>query len=709
MTFKHLLMSAVAATAVAASQSTPALAHDDASPCADATCQMQALFPLADADTGGAPGVIAAKRMGPWGFDVSGMDRSVKPGDSFFQFANGKAVAALQIPADRPRFGAFVVLTELSETRVRALVEGYGAQHPALNTDQGKMAALYADFMDEAHIEALGVKPLETDLAKVKLLKDHADVAQAMGAAFGGVGSSFFGGYVGQDRKHPDVNVFYVGQGGLGLPDRDYYLKPAFAAKKTLYEAYVAQQLTNAGWPEPEAAAKRVVALEMQLADAHWTRIESRNADKTYNPTRVDELEKAAPGFPWKIWLTSAGVGDLSSVVTVQNTALPKLAKIFGDTPVETLRDWLAFHEVDERAPVLPKKFVDAQFEFRSHQLQGQPENRPRWKRGLGVVESAMGEAVGRDYVAAYFPASSKVKMEGLVVDLRGALKARIEKLDWMRPETKAQAQDKLAKFGVKIGYPKKWRDYSGLKIVPGDLYGDVARASAFEWSYRIAKLHKPVDPDEWGMTPQTVNAYYNSTRNEIVFPAAILQPPFFDPEADMAVNYGGIGGVIGHEMTHGFDDQGRKSDGNGVLRDWWTAEDAKRFEAKTVVYGAQYDTYEPVPGVHVQGGLTMGENIADLGGINLALDAYHASLKGAPAPVIDGFTGDQRVFLGWAQVWREKARDDYRRQQVTTDPHSPGEFRVIGPLRNVDAWYGAWDVKDGKYYLKPEDRVRIW
>jgi putative endopeptidase len=707
LTFKSLLSGASALAAVALAGQAPA--HDRNSPCLDPNCASVALFGSGAAEAGDGDPATMAKRYGDWGFDASGMDTSVKPGDSFFQYANGKAVAALKIPSDRPRFGAFDQLSELSENRMRAIVEGY-LDHPhSLTTDRGKIAALYVAFLDEGRIEALGGKPLAADLAKVRALKTKADVARSMGAAQGGVGASFFGAFVDLDRKRPDTNVFYITQSGLGLPDRDYYLKDSFAEKKAKYQAYVATQLKAAGWPDPEAAAARVVALETRIAGAHWTRIESRDADKTYNPMTVAALEAKAPGFPWRTWLAAAGAPGLKSVVVRQDSAFPKLAKIFAETPVKDLRDWQAFHEIDETAPLLSKRFADAQFEFRGKTLQGQPENRPRWKRGLRVVEQAMGEAAGRDYVAAYFPVESKTKMEGLVADLRRALSARIDRLDWMSPETKAQAQAKLAKFGVKIGYPSKWRDYSGLKVVPGDLYGDVKRSGQFEWRYRLAKLHKPVDKTEWGMTPQTVNAYYNPTRNEIVFPAAILQPPFFDPKADMAVNYGGIGGVIGHEMTHGFDDQGRKSDGDGKLRDWWTAEDARKFDAKAKIYGEQYDTYEPVPGVHVQGKLTMGENIADLGGINLGLDAYHASLHGQPAPVIDGFTGDQRVFLGWAQVWREKARDDYRRQQVATDPHSPGPFRVIGPLRNVDAWYDAFDVKDGKYYLKPEDRVRIW
>jgi putative endopeptidase len=707
MKLKTLYAGAAAAAAlVAAGQS---LAHDEHSPCLDELCQSIALFPLADAPAGGGWSGDALPHYGTWGFDASGMDPSVKPGDSMFQFANGKGVAAMVIPSDRSRFGSFDVLNELSQARLRTIVEGYLDRPHSLASDQGKVAALYLAFMDEGRIEALDAKPLQAELARIRALKTLPQVAVFMGQSQAGGGASLFRGFVNLDDKNPDINVFEASQSGLGLPDRDYYLKPAFAEKKAKYEAYVAEQLKNVGWPDPEGAAKRVVALETKVAEAHWTRIENRNPEKTYNRESLAELKKLAPEFPWAYWFAGAGASKATFVIVRQPTAFTKLAKIYAETPVQDWRDYEAFHLVDEASPFLSKRFVDAQFAFRGKELSGQPENRPRWKRGLGVIERSMGDAVGRDYVKAYFPAESKAKMEALVANLREALKGRIERLDWMSPETKAKALEKLSKFGVKIGYTTKWRNYGGYMVVPGDLYGDVRRSGRFEWNYRLSKLGTKKDPTEWGMTPQTVNAYYSPTRNEIVFPAAILQPPFFDPKADMAVNYGGIGGVIGHEMTHGFDDQGRKFAGDGRLADWWTAEDSKKFDAKAKLYGEQYDTYEPVPGAHVQGKLTMGENIADLGGITLGLEAYHASLHGQPAPVIDGFTGDQRVFLGWSQVWREKARDDFVRQQVTTDPHSPGKFRVIGPMRNVDAWYDAFDVKDGKYYLKPEDRVRIW
>ncbi len=531
-----------------------------------------------------------------------------------------------------------------------------------------------------------------------------------MGRSKSGFGASFFSLAVNEDQKDPTQNTLYASQSGLGLPDRDYYLRPAFKDKKAQYRDYVARMLDMVRWPDPQPRADEIVALESQIAEASWSRAESRDRDKTYNPMTPLELDAAAPGFPWPRWLAAAQVGQAGRVVVRQKTAFPKLAKIFADAPVETLQAWAAFHLVDQTAPYLSKRFVEARFEFRNLALTGQPEDRARWKRGVQLVEGSLGESVGKEYVARYFPPESKVKMNELVGRLKIALRDRIERVSWMTQETKAKALEKLSLFGTKIGYPNKWRDYSALKIDPSDLLGNVRRSTEFRWAYAVGKLGKPVDPEEWDMTPQTVNAYYSATRNEIVFPAAILQAPFFDPKADMAINYGAIGGVIGHEMTHGFDDQGRKSDGHGVLTDWWQPADVIKFQAEAAKYGAQFDSYSVAPGVNVKGAQTMGENIADLGGLLLALDAYRASLNGGPGPVLDGYSGDQRVFLGWAQVWRSKARLDALKQQVTSDSHSPARFRVDGPMRNIDAWFDAWGVKPGdKLYLKPEERARIW
>jgi putative endopeptidase len=703
---------ALAVSLLALAASTPTLANDHHE-CIDDACSMVSIFDAAEQSGGTDTASVDAQRYGTWGFDIAGMDRSVKPGDDWFRFVNGTWVRNTTIPADRSSYGAFAVLRDLSDARLRKLVESYPAGgDPATGGDQAKVAALYGGFMDEAAIERLDAGPLTARLGPVWLARTKEDVARLMGRSMGGFGSSFFGPGVNDDAKQPDRYSLYLRQSGLGLGDRELYLDPKFAPQRERYVRYVAQMLEMAGWPDAARSAAAVMALETRIAEAHWTRAESRNRDKTYNLMSLAELQAAAPGFPWAAFLDAAEVGRSERAIVAQNTAFPKIASIFADTDMATLKAWEAFHTADDIAPLLSRRFVDANFEFRQKFLNGQPQQRDRWKRGVAFAENAMGEAIGRDYVALYFPPESKAKMDALVGNLRTALRARIERLEWMGAETKAQAQAKLASFNVKIGYPDKWRDYSGLRVVPGDLVGNAERAGRFEWDYRRNRIDAPVDKAEWGMTPQTVNAYYNSVKNEIVFPAAILQPPFFDPDADPAVNYGAIGGVIGHEITHGFDDQGRKSDGNGVLRDWWTAEDAAKFEVQATRLGAQYEAYdfEGLPGLHINGRASMGENIGDLGGILLGLDAYHASLNGQAAPVIDGFTGDQRVFLGWGQVWRTLFRNEALRQQLVGDPHSPGQIRAIAPLRNVDAWYEAWGVKPGdKLYIPPEQRVRIW
>jgi putative endopeptidase len=647
---------------------------------------------------------------GRWGFDGSGVDPKINPGDSFFDFANGAWEARAVIPADKARFGTFDALTDKTQEQIRAIVVEAAKSGAPPDTDIGKIGALYNAFMDEERIDQRDVAPIAGDLAEIRDAKTKADIAVLMGRSKNGFGSSLFNVAVDEDEKDPTRNALHASQGGLGLPDRDYYLRDAFQDKKPKYRDYIARLLDMVGWAAARERADDVVAFETRIAQASWSRAESRDRDKTYNLLTRAELDALAPGFPWAAWLTAADVGGARSIIVRQKTAFPKLAKIFDETPLETLQAWQAFRVVDQAAPFLSARFVTARFEFRGTALVGQAQEQPRWRRAMQLIGSSLGEAVGREYVARHFPPDSKAKMEELVDQLKGALRNRIENLSWMTGETKAKALEKLALFGVKIGYPDRWRDYTALAIDRADLIGNVRRATAFRWAYAVAKLDKPVDPQEWSTTPQVVNAYYMPTRNEIVFPAGILQPPFFDPNADMAINYGGIGGVIGHELTHGFDDQGRKSDGHGALADWWLAADAAKFQAEADKYGAQYDSYVVAPGVNVKGAQTMGENIADLGGILLALGAYRASLHGAPAPVLDGYTGDQRVFLGWAQVWRTKSRPDALKQQATSDSHSPARFRVDGPLRNVDAWYDAFGVKPGdKLYLRPEDRVRIW
>ena len=601
----------------------------------------------------------------------------------------------------------FHVLGDLSDARTRTIVQEAAAGR-ITDADAQKIGGLYASFMDQARVDQLDIQPLYADLRRVREVGSKAELARLMGASEQGFGRSFFSMAIFDDAKNPERYAAYLGQAGLGLPDRDYYLQPSFEPQRAAYLDYVGDMLRMLAVEDAGARAREILALETKIAEGSWTRVDRRDDDKTYNPMTLAELERNAPGFPWREFLDAARLGRAPRVIVQENTAFPKIAAVFRDTPLDTLKAWATFHLADNAAPYLSDRFVQRQFAF-TRTLSGQPALRERWKRGVSFT-NAMGEAVGRIYVDRDFPPESKAKMDALVANLRTAMAGRIQRLDWMGADTKREALNKLSKFNVKIGYPSKWRDYGGLAVDPADLYGNSERSAAFEWAYQVDRLDEPVDEAEWGMTPQTVNAYYSSTKNEIVFPAAILQPPFFDPEADMAVNYGGIGGVIGHEITHGFDDQGRKSDANGALRDWWDADDAARFQVRADALADQYAKYEALPGAFVNGKLSLGENIADLGGVLLGLDAYRASLGGGTGPVIDGLTAEQRVFLGWAQVWRSKFRDDQLRQQLVTGPHSPGMFRAVGPLRNVDAWYDAFGVKPGDtQYVPPEQRVRIW
>ncbi|MDH5829170.1 M13-type metalloendopeptidase [Luteimonas sp. M1R5S18] len=699
-----------AMTALASALALPVSAHEPGG-CLDDLCHLQSLVGADDHAGGGQATPIEARRYGSWGIDTAGMDTAVRPGEDFFAYASGRWANTTQIPADQSSYGNFRVLRDLSEARVRALVESYPKGDPATGGDAAKIATLYGDFLDEAAVEALGAAPLQPFIAELKAAPDKTALARLI-ADRGGFGGGMFGLFVSDDQRDPDRYTLYLSQSGLGLGDREMYLRENFAPQRERYLSYIAQLLELAGWEDPKANAAAVMALETRIAEAHWTRAESRDRDKTYNPTPLAEFDRVAPGFPWQAFFEASGVDQAPVAVVRQDSAVPKMAEIFADTELATLKAWQAFHATDEAAPLLSKAFANAHYEFREKFLSGQPEPRERWKRGVSFVEDAMGEAIGRDYVALYFPPDAKAKMDDLVANVKLAMGARLDALDWMSDATKAEARAKLAGFGLKIGHPDEWRDYSGLEVRPGDLFGNAMRAREFEWEYRRSRLGKQVDKAEWGMTPQTVNAYYNSVKNEIVFPAAILQPPFFDPDADPAVNYGAIGGVIGHEIIHGFDDQGRKSDGEGVLRDWWTAEDAAKFEAQAAKLGAQYEAYEfqQLPGMHINGRTAMGENIGDLGGLTIALEAYRRSLDGKPAPVIDGFSGEQRLFLGWAQVWRTLWRDDALRQQLVNGTHSPGHIRAFAPLRNIDAWYEAFDVAEGDpLWIAPEERVRIW
>ncbi len=649
--------------------------------------------------------------MGAWGFDLSGMNKAVPPGHDFNGFANGTAVARIAIPPDRTNFGAFVALADLSEKRVHAILDDASAHvADAPSTGIGKAGALYKAFMDEATAETLGAAPLKPELDAILALKTSADFATLQGHAQTSFQGSIFAMGIEPDAKDPTKYSITLGQAGLGMPDRDYYLTQQFADKKAKYTGFVTQMLGLAGWADPAGSAHKVIAFEQKIAEASWARADERDPDKIYNPMTPAELAKYAPGFDWPAFFAAASLATPDRVVVEENTAVAKIAAIIGAAPMDTLQAWAAFHLAVDAAPVLSKNFVTAAFEFDNHELQGQPQQKPRWKRAVAATEAALGEAVGEAYVARYYPPDAQAKMEALTHDLRAAFRVRLQHNSWMAPETRTLAVAKLDAFDFQIGKPKKWRDYTALQIDAHDLYGDVERGTAFEWSFWLHHLGHPVDKDQWDMTPQTVNAYNQPTFNEVVFPAAILQPPFFNNAADPAINYGAIGGVIGHEMTHGFDDQGRKFDAQGRLHDWWTPADAEKFAALGKRFGAEYAAMDIMPGAHINPDLTMGENIADLGGLTLALDAYHASLHGKPAPVLDGMTGDQRVFLGWAQVWRAKVRPDRARQLLVVDPHSPPAARVNGPVANIDAWYSAFGVKAGDtLYLKPEDRVKIW
>jgi putative endopeptidase len=647
---------------------------------------------------------------GPWGVDLTGMDQSTKPGDDFFRFANGAWYDRTRIAPDRDSNGVDRILNDTVELRIRDILERgeNGVEAPA-RPDAAKIGAFYAAFLDEARAETLDTQPIKPPIQRLRAAVSRDDLAGLMGTSPVTFFSSLFNISIDADAKAPDKYVVSIGQSGLGLPDRDYYLTPQFADKKAAYLAYVAQILELIGWEAPQQSAAAILALETAIAGASWTVAEQRDSEKTYNPMSVAQLEQFAP-FPWRRMLEGANLRNLERVIVLENTAVAKIADLFAQTPVDTLKAWQAFHLADSAAPYLSKRFVTASFDFRGKTLGGVLEISERWKRGVSTVNGTMGEAVGRIYVARYFPIEAKAKVEALVEQLRVALKGRIERVAWMSQETKARALEKLARLNVKVAYPAKWRDYSTLEVRPDDLVGNLEAAGRFEWLRKVDRLNSPVDRDEWMMTPQTVNAYYSPNLNEIVLPAAQLQAPYFDPAADPAVNYGAIGALIGHELTHAFDDDGRRFDAAGVLSDWWMPVDAQEFNARAEDLGRQYDAFQPFPGTHVNGDLTMGENIADLGGALIALDAYHGSLSGKPAPVIGGLTGDQRFFLGFAQSWRKKSTEDALRQQLVSDPHALEEFRVNGVVRNMDAWYSAFGVQAGdKLRLAPETRVRIW
>ncbi|MFT8956482.1 MAG: M13 family metallopeptidase [Gluconobacter oxydans] len=667
-------------------------------------------------------GAQAAGYNAGWGFDEAGMNRAVQPGDNFFEYANGTYLKNLKIPGDMSSYGPFRILYELSLSRQKTILDEAAKKSVDQPTDDmGKIGTYYASFLDQKAVDRLGAKPLAADLETIRNVNDGKGLAAAFGSSLKSMAFTTFQIGVEQDQKDPEHYMLMLDQGmsigvggGLGLPDTSYYTNPKLADKKKAYQAYIAKMLTLEGWPDAEKNAQAVVDLETALAKVEVPRDQTRDPIKTYNPMPVSELQKLAPDFDWVTFLISAGLpaeGLENRKIDVREPAgIKAMATVLKGADIGTLRAWLAFHLGDNAAAYLSSTFYDASFEFNSHTLSGVAQQSPRWKRAVRVTNGALGWALGREYVARYFPPSAQAQITSLVQEVKASFHERLEHNSWMDEPTRKAALNKLDHFAIQVGYPKKWWDYSKLEIRKGDVYGNAVRGVAFNWQHDLDKLDKPVDRDEWGMTPQTVNAYNDPTMNEIVFPAAILQPPFFDPKGDVAVNYGAIGGVIGHEMSHGFDDQGRHYDEHGRLSDWWTKASTDAFQKLADRLGAQYDAQEVLPGAHVNGKMTMGENIADSGGLNLGLQAYHDSLHGKPAPVVHGLTGDQRVFLGWAQVWREKDRPDALRQQMLSNEHAPAITRVNIPAHNIDAWYDAFGVKPGqKLYLAPDQRVKIW
>lgn len=649
------------------------------------------------------------------GIDLQYVDKAARPQDDFARHVNGVWIDTTEIPADKSSWGSFEKLYEDTQPKLRKIVEDAAKESGTKpGSDLQKIGDLYESFMDEAKLDKLGLKPLERELARIDAIRSKAEIP-ALIAHLNRIGAGApYTIAIHQDAKDSTKYVADLMQDGLGLPDRDYYLKmkdEKLSKVRAKYKEHIEKMLSLAGDKDAAANARQIIVLETELAKVQWTKVENRDPVKTYNRVELKALDTLAPGYDWGAYLFDTGIaGKTDYVVVSQPSYLTGFTKILQGKPLPVWKAYFRWHLLSAFAAYLSKPFVDENFAFKGTVLTGQPQNRPRWKRGVSLVEGAIGESLGKIYVSQYFPPERKARMESLVKNLLEAYRRSIDILPWMSPETKRAAQEKLAKFTYKIGYPNKWRDYSALTIDKNDLIGNVLRANEFEYMRELNKLGKPIDREEWGMTPQTVNAYYNPEMNEIVFPAAILQPPFFNADADDAVNYGGIGAVIGHEISHGFDDQGCQYDGDGNLRDWWTMEDHQSFEARTKRLVAQYSAFSPLPGYNVNGELTLGENIADNSGLAIAYKAYKISLQGKEAPVVDGLTGDQRFYMGWAQVWRDKTRDEQVVTRLKSDPHSPDRFRINGTLKNQPAFYEAFNVKPGdKMYLPPEERVIIW
>lgn len=649
--------------------------------------------------------------IGTFGLDLEARDLAVKPGDDFFRHVNGSWLKTATIPGDRTSWGVFDMLAEQAEKDVKVIIEEIAGKTAAPGTIEQKIGDFYRAFLDTDAIERAGLAPFQPDLDRIAAARTHADIAVLIAAPDLPVNGPIGWG-VTLDDGNPDRYLIAVSHGGLGLPDKEYYLKTdaRISEIRTKYKPFIAQMLTLAGISDAAAKAEKILALETEIAKRHWKIEDRRDSTKMYNLKSRADIKKLAPAYPWEEAFAAAGLTGMNEAIVNEVTAMKPLADLFRATPVSTWKAYLAFHLLSNRASIAPKAIDEAQFAFFGKTLNGRTQQRERWKRGGQALNNTLGEAIGQVYVQRHFPPAAKTEMVTLVENLRKAFAVRIQGLTWMSADTKKAAMEKLATFRPKIGYPDKWRDYAELEIKAGDAYGNAKRATVSEWNRDVARLGKTTDKDEWFMTPQTVNAYYNPVFNEIVFPAAILQAPFFDLNADKAINYGAIGGVIGHEMGHGFDDQGAKYDAKGVLRDWWAKSDVDAFAALGKTMVAQYAKFEALPGVKVNGELTLGENIGDHCGLIVGHEAYKIAMGGAAPEVLDGLTGDQRFFMSWAQVWRDLARDEAMRNQLESDPHSPAEFRVNGAVQNIEAWYQAFGVGAGdKLFVPTEARSRIW
>ena len=645
------------------------------------------------------------------GVELENMDTSVRPQDNFFRYMNGQWLERTEIPADRARWGSFDELRERAEQQVLEIVRELAEQDGEAGSNEQKIGDLFHSYMDEDTIEARGLSPLDDALARIDALSEHGQLAEFWGEQQRRRAGTPIGMFVGQDQMQSDQYITTVSQSGLGLPDRDYYVNDSDSnlELREQYKEFITNLYEAAEWDGGEEAAETILELETKLAQAQWTRIQNRDRQASYNKMTVSELNEDAPGFAWDQFFSAAGV-DIEEVVVRQPSYMRDFAEMHDDVSMQDWQTYLRFHTLRQAANYLPAAIADASFDFYGRTLQGLEEQREREKRAVSTVESVLGFMVGEEYVERHYQQESAERMQEMIDNLMVAFEEAIDDLEWMTDETKQEAQAKLSTFTAKIGYPTKWRDYDCVEIAADDLAGNLMRSGECEYERMIGRLGEEVDTEDWGMTPQTVNAYYRSTMNEIVFPAAILQPPFFNVDADDAVNYGAIGGVIGHEITHGFDDQGRRSDGEGNLRDWWSAQDEEQFTERAQRMIDQYSDFNPIDDLYLQGGLGLGENIADLGGLTVSYRAYQNSLGGEEAPVIDGMTAEQRFFAGWGQIWRIKFRDEALRRQVVQGPHSPGKYRVLGVLSNMPEFYEAFGVEESDEMYREEDvRVKIW